>query len=105
MRVGLGWAHENGYSSRYIGSMVAALHRILLKGGVFLYPPTAKNPEGKLRLLYEANPFAMLVEQAGGLSYCGDARTLDVEPRHLHQRVPLLIGSAGEVEHVRKWLG
>ena len=62
----LSWAHKNGYSSRYIGSMVADVHRVLLKGGVFLYPTTTDNPEGKLRLMYEANPMAMIIEQAGG---------------------------------------
>ena len=69
----LDWAHENGYSSRYIGSMVADVHRTLLKGGVFLYPPTKKNPEGKLRLMYEANPMAMIIEQAGGKAVTGAA--------------------------------
>ncbi len=67
----LDWAQSNGYSSRYAGAMVADVHRILLKGGVFLYPPTQKSPQGKLRLMYEANPMAMLVEQAGGKSVAG----------------------------------
>src|SRR5687768_15315473 len=80
----LDWAHANGYTSRYIGSMVADVHRTLLKGGVFLYPPTKKNPAGKLRLLYEANPIGMIVEQAGGkavtgLSSAGDS-ILDIVP-------------------------
>jgi fructose-1,6-bisphosphatase I len=94
----------NGYSSRYIGAMVADVHRTLLKGGVFLYPPTKKAPDGKLRLMYEANPMAMIVEQAGGLAYSGDHRTLDVEPAKLHQRVPVLLGSPDEVERVRSFL-
>jgi fructose-1,6-bisphosphatase I len=87
-----------GYSSRYIGSLVADFHRTLLKGGVFLYPPTEKNPTGKLRLLYEANPLAFLAEQAGGLAIDGQSRILDVEPRSIHQRTPLIIGSRSEVE-------
>lgn len=100
----LKWAKEEGYSSRYIGSMVADVHRTLIRGGVFLYPPTGKNPTGKLRLLYEANPMAMLIEQAGGLAYSGDERTLEVEPKELHQRVPVLLGSRDEVERVRSFL-
>ncbi len=100
----LAWAHENGYSSRYIGSMVADVHRTLLTGGVFMYPPTKKNPGGKLRLLYEANPMAMLVEQAGGLAFSGDTKTLEVQPMKLHDRVPVLLGSVEEVERVRSFL-
>ena len=70
------------------------MHRILMRGGVFLYPPTTKNPGGKLRLLYEANPMAMLIEQAGGAAFSGDRRTLEVQPERLHQRVPVVLGSA-----------
>lgn len=101
----LAHAHSNGYSSRYIGALVADVHRILMSGGVFLYPPTAKHPSGKLRLLYEANPMAMIIEQAGGACLSGTGRTLDVVPERLHQRVPLLIGSRGEVEVVRRFMG
>ena len=97
-------AHASGYSSRYIGSMVADVHRTLVRGGVFLYPPTSKNPAGKLRLLYEANPMAMLIEQAGGAAFSGDRRTLEVQPERLHQRVPVVLGSAGEVEKVRSFV-
>ncbi len=86
------------YSHRYIGSLVADFHRTLLKGGVFLYPPTEKNPEGKLRLLYESNPIAFLAEQAGGKALDGQSRILDIEPEHLHQRTPLVVGSSEEVE-------
>ncbi len=86
------------YTSRYIGSLVADFHRTLLKGGVFLYPPTQAYPEGKLRLLYEANPIAFLAEQAGGLATNGEIRMLDVEPTSLHQRTPLVVGSRTEVE-------
>jgi fructose-1,6-bisphosphatase I len=95
-------AHASGYSSRYIGSMVADVHRTLLNGGVFMYPPTKKHPDGKLRMLYEANPMAMIIEQAGGLAYTGMQRTLDIEPRQLHQRAAVLMGSPDEVERVRK---
>jgi fructose-1,6-bisphosphatase I len=101
----LAWAHSNGYSSRYIGSMVADVHRTLLTGGVFMYPPTKKNPEGKLRYLYEASPMAFIMEQAGGLAYSGDTRTLDHQPRRVHERVPVLLGSSHEVERVRRFLG
>ncbi len=81
--------------------MVADVHRILLQGGVFMYPPTRKAPKGKLRLMYEANPMAMIVEQAGGkaLSAPGE-RILDVRPTDIHQRVPVIIGSSEEVDHV-----
>ena len=97
----LSWAHSNGYSSRYIGSLVADIHRILLTGGVFMYPPTKSHPSGKLRLLYEANPIGMIVEQAGGRCLSGLEPTLDIVPNKLHQRVPLIVGSAGEVDAVR----
>ncbi|MCI0356981.1 MAG: class 1 fructose-bisphosphatase [Planctomycetaceae bacterium] len=86
------------YSSRYIGSLVADFHRTLLKGGIFLYPPTASHPKGKLRLLYEANPIAYLAEQAGGLATDGRGRILDIVPTSLHQRTPLLVGGEEEVE-------
>ncbi len=96
----LQWAHQNAYSARYIGSMVADMHRTLVNGGVFLYPPTKKHPQGKLRLLYEANPMSFLVEQAGGSSITGTGRTLEVQPKKLHERTPLVLGSRDEVAHV-----
>jgi fructose-1,6-bisphosphatase I len=97
----LDWAQGNGYSSRYVGSMVADVHRILLKGGVFMYPPTAKAPNGKLRLMYEANPMAMLIEQAGGKALAAPGqRILDVQPKDIHQRTPVILGSADEVDKV-----
>lgn len=97
----LDWAQERTYSSRYVGAMVADVHRILLKGGVFLYPPTKKAPNGKLRLMYEANPMAMLIEQAGGKALSApNQRILDVQPNDIHQRVPVILGSAEEVDHV-----
>lgn len=98
----LDWAHNNGYSSRYIGSMVADVHRTLLKGGVFLYPPTQDKAEGKLRLLYEANPMAMIVEQAGGKATSGNTRILDIKPAGLHQRIGVILGSSDQVDHVLK---
>jgi fructose-1,6-bisphosphatase I len=103
----LDWAQTQGYSSRYIGSMVADVHRTLLKGGVFLYPPTKKNPEGKLRLMYEANPIAMLIEQAGGKATNGSAsgRILEVQPTSIHQRTSVIVGSNDEVDAVMKHLG
>lgn len=92
------------YSSRYIGSLVADFHRTLLKGGVFLYPPTASHPKGKLRLLYEANPMAFLAEQAGGLATDGSGRILDIPPTSLHQRTPLLVGGRSEMEALGEFL-
>jgi fructose-1,6-bisphosphatase I len=89
---------EGSYSSRYVGSLVADFHRTLLKGGVFLYPPTVHYPNGKLRLLYEANPIAFLAEQAGGVATDGRRRILEVEPTSLHQRTPLAVGSCFEME-------
>jgi len=85
------------YSSRYSGCMVADVHRILLGGGIYLYPGETDKPEGKLRLLYEANPLAMVMEKAGGRASTGTMRILEVEPKGLHQRVPLIIGSREEV--------
>ena len=89
-----------GYGLRYIGSLVADFHRTLLKGGVFLYPPTRQAPKGKLRLLYEANPLAFIAEQAGGMATDGQQRILEKVPTALHERTPLLIGSTTEVERV-----
>jgi len=90
------------YSARYIGSLVADFHRTLLKGGVFLYPPTVKAPAGKLRLLYEANPLAMIAEQAGGSAVNGAERILDLQPTGIHQRTPFIVGSKREVEALQK---
>ncbi|MEK7235242.1 MAG: class 1 fructose-bisphosphatase [Nitrospirota bacterium] len=85
------------YSGRYSACLVADVHRILLGGGIYLYPGELDKPEGKLRLLYEANPLAWVVEQAGGRASTGTMRILDVEAKQLHQRVPLIIGSADDV--------
>lgn len=84
---------KNRFSARYIGSLVADFHRNLLKGGIYLYPPTQKAPEGKLRLMYEAHALAFIAEQAGGKATDGKRRILDILPNSLHQRVPLYIGS------------
>ena len=90
---------------RYVGSLVADFHRNLLGGGVFAYPANTKSPKGKLRLLYEANPLAFIVEQAGGAATDGRTRILDVTPAELHQRTPLSIGSKDEVELAAAALG
>ena len=90
------------YSSRYIGSLVADFHRTLLKGGVFLYPPTRDYPNGKLRLLYEANPIAFIAEQAGGMATDGQRRILEIEPKNIHQRVPLCVGGRAEMEELQR---
>ena len=95
---------SGGYSMRYIGSLVADFHRTLVRGGVFFYPETEKAPEGKLRLLYEANPLAFLAEQAGGLATDGKHRILDKQPKAMHQRTPLVIGSKDEVEKLLTFL-
>ena len=86
------------YNSRYIGSLVADFHRTLLKGGVFLYPPTKEKPDGKLRLLYEANPLAFIAEQAGGMASSGTERILDIKPKNIHQRTSFMVGSRREME-------
>lgn len=96
-------ADNTVYTSRYVGSLVADFHRILLKGGVFLYPPTALNPQGKLRLMYEANPIAFVAEKAGGTATTGRDRILDIMPESLHQRTPLMVGSRYEMEMLHKF--
>jgi len=93
------------FNMRWIASMVAEVHRILLRGGIFMYPKDSKDPgkPGRLRLLYEANPMAMLVEQAGGAASTGRGRILDVMPAALHQRVPVILGSKNEVERLERY--
>ena len=93
------------YGARYVGSLVADFHRTLLKGGVFLYPPTKKAPEGKLRLQYEANPLAMIAEAAGGAATTGTTRILELELKDIHGRVPLVVGGTREVELLGRLLG
>ncbi len=97
-------ATKRPYTSRYIGSLVADFHRNTLKGGIYIYPETAKSPKGKLRLLYECNPLAFIAEQAGGAASTGTQRILDVEPKELHQRVPLYIGSSEMVTQAEQFL-
>lgn len=92
------------FSSRYIGSMVADLHRNLLRGGVFMYPETEKTPNGKLRLLYECNPFAFIIEQAGGKASTGKNRIMEIVPNDLHQRTPIIIGSTLMVEKIEQFI-
>lgn len=93
------------YTSRYIGSMIADVHRNLLAGGIFMYPSTASYPEGKLRLLYECNPIAFLAEQAGCRATTGTQRILEICPTGIHQRVPLIVGSRNMVDKVEEFLG
>jgi fructose-1,6-bisphosphatase I len=85
------------YSGRYIGSMVADIHRTLMYGGIFMYPGDTKHPGGKLRLMYECNPISMIIEQAGGKASNGEKRILDIKPESLHQRVPIFAGSETDV--------
>jgi fructose-1,6-bisphosphatase I len=92
------------YSARYIGSLVADFHRNMLKGGIYIYPATKKAPNGKLRLLYEANPLAFITEQAGGKCTDGVTRTMDIAPTELHQRCPLFVGSANMVDKAHQFL-
>ena len=95
---------QRPYKLRYIGSLVSDFHRTLLKGGIFMYPGDKKNPNGKLRLAYEANPLAFIVGIAGGKASDGNSRILDIAPSDIHQQTPLYIGSAGEVELAEKLL-
>ncbi|PQP97943.1 uncharacterized protein Pyn_20866 [Prunus yedoensis var. nudiflora] len=87
--------------SRYIGSMVADVHRTLLYGGIFLYPADKKSPNGKLRVLYEVFPMSFLMEQAGGQSFTGKERALDLVPNKIHERSPIFLGSYDDVEETR----
>lgn len=89
---------DSNYSARYIGSLVADFHRNMLKGGIYIYPATNSNPNGKIRLLYECNALAFIIEQAGGKASTGTQRVMEVSPTQLHQRVPIFIGSKSMVE-------
>ncbi|MBC8082402.1 MAG: class 1 fructose-bisphosphatase [Hymenobacter sp.] len=95
---------RGGYSARYIGSLVADFHRNLLKGGIYIYPATSKAPQGKLRLMYECNPLAFIVEQAGGRASNGRVRTMEIGPEDMHARCPLFIGSRELVEQAEAFL-
>ena len=92
------------YSGRYIGSLVADFHRNLIKGGIYIYPATTVDPEGKLRLLYECNPLAFIAEQAGGLASTGRERIMSIQPKRLHERAPFFIGSKKMVEQAESFL-
>jgi fructose-1,6-bisphosphatase I len=95
---------DRPYSSRYIGSMVADIHRNLLYGGLFMYPADSRNPNGKLRLQYECNPMAFIIEQAGGRASDGFNRILELQPETIHQRTPIFIGSEDDVKMVEKFI-
>ncbi|HIZ15520.1 MAG TPA: class 1 fructose-bisphosphatase [Candidatus Tidjanibacter faecipullorum] len=97
-------ATNRPYTSRYIGSLVADFHRNMLKGGLFIYPPTDSHPNGKLRLLYECNPIAFIAEQAGGAAFSDSRRTLDLQPETIHQRVPFYVGSPEMVSKLQEFL-
>ncbi len=92
------------YTSRYIGSLVSDFHRNMIKGGIYLYPTSTKNPQGKLRLLYECNPMAFLAEQASGKASDGSSRIMDIIPTELHQRVPFVCGSMSMVEKAESFV-
>lgn len=92
------------YSARYIGSMVADIHRTLIKGGIFIYPSSKKYPDGKLRLMYECNPLSLIIEQAGGIAIDGKNRIMEIEPAAIHQRTPIYIGSKQNVTKVKSFL-
>jgi fructose-1,6-bisphosphatase len=102
---GHGGVRAKDFNMRWIASLVAEVHRILIRGGLFMYPKDTKDPSkaGRLRLLYEANPMAMLIEQAGGAASTGRRRILDVEPASLHERVPLILGCREEVERIERY--
>lgn len=102
---GLDGNNGKRFSSRYIGSMVADLHRTLLYGGLFMYPADAQNPSGKLRLLYEGTPMAMIIEQAGGRATDGQRPLMDIQPVALHQRTPVYMGSAEYVDLAHRFVG
>lgn len=94
---------EKDFNMRWVASMVAEVHRILVRGGVFMYPSDAKAKTGKLRLMYEANPMSFIVEQAGGASTTGLQRVLEVKPNGIHQRVPIMLGSKNEIDRIARY--
>jgi hypothetical protein len=98
IRAYIQYCKDQSYTARYIGSLVADFHRNLLKGGIYIYPATQKDPGGKLRLMYECNALAFLVEEAGGKASDGHRRILDIQPESLHQRTPFYVGSRNMVE-------
>jgi fructose-1,6-bisphosphatase I / sedoheptulose-1,7-bisphosphatase len=104
-KAGAAGRREKDFNMRWVGSMVAEIHRILMRGGIYLYPKDNKEPAraGRLRLMYEVSPMALLVEQAGGAASTGRVRILDIQPGQIHQRIPIVIGSKNEVEHVVRY--
>jgi len=96
--------NDRPYTSRYIGSLVSDFHRNMIKGGIYMYPKSSKNLNGKLRLLYECNPMAFIAEQSNGRASDGFTRILDIEPTELHQRVPFICGSKNMVEKAEKFM-
>ena len=104
-KAGTSGVRDHDFNMRWIASMVAEVHRIILRGGIFMYPRDTKDPSkpGRLRLMYEANPMAMLIEQAGGWASTGRQRMLEVNPTSIHQRIPVVLGSRREVERVEKY--
>ncbi|MES1986651.1 MAG: class 1 fructose-bisphosphatase, partial [Pseudomonadota bacterium] len=91
---------KKDFNMRWVASMVAEVHRILVRGGVFMYPTDTKSRSGKLRLMYEANPMSFIVEQAGGASTTGSQRILEVQPSGIHQRVPVMMGCKSEIDRI-----
>jgi len=104
-KAGASGVREHDFNMRWVASMVAEVHRILLRGGIFMYPRDTRDPSkpGKLRLLYEANPMGFIVEQAGGWASTGRGRILDVQPHAIHERIPVILGSRNEVERVERY--
>jgi fructose-1,6-bisphosphatase I len=96
---------KKNFNMRWVASMVTDMHRILNRGGIFMYPADTRNPTqpGRIRLLYEANPMAFIVEQAGGAATDGHQRMMDIQPEKLHQRIPVFLGSKNEVERVTRY--
>lgn len=104
-KAGASGVREHDFNMRWVASMVAEVHRIILRGGIFMYPRDTRDPSkpGKLRLLYEANPMGFIVEQAGGWASTGRGRILDVQPHAIHERIPVILGSRNEVERVERY--
>jgi fructose-1,6-bisphosphatase I len=100
----LGHCKDSSYTARYIGSLVADFHRNLLKGGIYIYPGTSKDRNGKLRLIYECHALAFLAEQAGGKATDGERRIMEIEPQSLHQRTPFYVGSKKMVEKAESFI-
>lgn len=97
-------ATDRPYKARYIGSMVADVHRTLITGGIFIYPNSSQYPNGKLRLMYECNPLSFVIEQAGGMAIDGEGRIMEIQPKSIHQRTPIFIGSKENVKKVKEFL-